>query len=99
MVASPAEDWFRCESHFVQRRHPLADTSKGRGLLSESDAVQPRIGKKALANVLTNPHDANLLGPGFSSRMRPPCCRYAKMIPMLGRVPKFRWEPRRVAGG
>src|SRR5579875_1239798 len=40
-------DWFRYESHFVHGRDSLVDILKERGLLSESDAVQPLIGKKS----------------------------------------------------
>src|SRR5207245_1430169 len=39
--------WFRYESHFVHGRDSLVDILKERGLLSESDAVQPLIGKKS----------------------------------------------------
>src|SRR5437879_3380114 len=35
------------QSHFVHGRDPLVDILKERGLLSESDAVQPLIGKKS----------------------------------------------------
>src|SRR5439155_10217449 len=35
------------ESHFVHGRDSLVDILKERGLLSESDAVQPLIGKKS----------------------------------------------------
>src|SRR5438309_3087520 len=38
---------FRYESHFVHGRDSLVDILKERGLLSESDAVQPLIGKKS----------------------------------------------------
>src|SRR5262249_842815 len=41
------KDWFRYESHFVHGRDSLVDILKERGLLSESDAVQPLIGKKS----------------------------------------------------
>src|SRR5207249_8529253 len=39
------KDWFRYESHFVLGRDSLVDILKERGLLSESDAVQPLIVK------------------------------------------------------
>src|SRR5262249_33414486 len=46
MLGTFVKDWFRYESHFVHGRHSLVDILKERGLLSESDAVQPLIGKK-----------------------------------------------------
>src|SRR5437867_5135936 len=47
MLGTFVKDWFRYESHFVHGRDPLVDILKERGLLSESDAVQPLIGKKS----------------------------------------------------
>src|SRR5579862_10007341 len=46
MLGTFVKDWFRYESHFVRGRDSLVDILKERGLLSESDAVQPLIGKK-----------------------------------------------------
>src|SRR5262245_19914573 len=46
-VGTFVKDWFRYESHFVHGRDSLVDILKERGLLSESDAVQPLIGKKS----------------------------------------------------
>ena len=46
-VVVVVKDWFRYESHFVHGRDSLVDILKERGLLSESDAVQPLIGKKS----------------------------------------------------
>src|SRR5438876_12159123 len=46
MLGTFVKDWFRYESHFVHGRDSLVDILKERGLLSESDAVQPLIGKK-----------------------------------------------------
>src|SRR5438128_2693537 len=46
-LPSLVKDWFRYESHFVHGRDSLVDILKERGLLSESDAVQPLIGKKS----------------------------------------------------
>ena len=40
-------DWFRFESHFVDGRDSIVDILNERGLLSESDSVQPIIGKKS----------------------------------------------------
>jgi len=42
MLGTFVKDWFRYESHFVH-----GNILKERGLLSESDAVQPLIGKKS----------------------------------------------------
>src|SRR5206468_7611162 len=47
MLVTFVKDWFRYESHFVHGRDSLVDILKERGLLSESDAVQPLIGKKS----------------------------------------------------
>src|SRR5437773_10037443 len=52
MLGTFVKDWFRYESHFVHGRDSLVDILKERGLLSESDAVQPlrseerRVGKE-----------------------------------------------------
>src|SRR5205807_9613449 len=46
MLGTFVKDWFRYESHFVHGRDSLVDILKERGLLSESDAVQPlKIGR------------------------------------------------------
>src|SRR5690349_17919108 len=47
MLGTFVKDWFRYESHFVHGRDSLVDILIVRGLLSESDAVQPLIGKKS----------------------------------------------------
>src|SRR5581483_10481727 len=47
MLGTFVKDWSRYESHFVYVRDSLVDILKDRGLLSESDAVQPLIGKKS----------------------------------------------------
>src|SRR5438552_3916270 len=47
MLGTFVKDWFRYESHLVHGRDSLVDIVKERGLLSESDAVQPLIGKKS----------------------------------------------------
>src|SRR5688572_32661390 len=47
MLGTFVKDWFRYESHFVHGRDSLVDILKERGLLSESDAVQPLIGKRS----------------------------------------------------
>jgi len=47
MLGTLVKDWFRYESHFVHGRASLVDILKERGLLSESDAVQPLIGTKS----------------------------------------------------
>src|SRR2546430_728420 len=41
MLGTFVKDWFRYESHCVHGRDSLVDILKERGLLSESDAVQP----------------------------------------------------------
>src|SRR5256885_2363911 len=41
MLGTFVKDWFRYESHFVHGRDSLVDILKERGLLSESDDVQP----------------------------------------------------------
>src|SRR5947208_683219 len=53
MLGTFVKDWFRYESHFVHGRDSLVDILKERGLLSESDAVQPLIGKWFLENEKT----------------------------------------------
>src|SRR2546423_14530385 len=54
MLGTFVKDWFIYESHFVHGRDSLVDSLKERGLLSESDAVQPLIGKKACAKFQNN---------------------------------------------
>src|SRR5439155_16976768 len=56
MLGTFVKDWFRYESHFVHGRDSLVDILKERGLLSESDAVQPlirseerRVGKECIS--------------------------------------------------
>src|SRR3546814_19325126 len=51
------KDWFRYESHFVHGRDSLIDILIERGLLSESDAVHPLIGKKSCVTLLNNPYE------------------------------------------
>src|SRR5260370_35353966 len=58
MLGTFVKDWFRYESHFVRGIDALVDILKELGLLSESDAVQPLIGKKSYARLLTNPADS-----------------------------------------
>src|SRR6266704_6766622 len=55
MLGTFAKDWFRYESHFVHGSDSLVDILKERGLLSESYAVQPQIGKKSCFQLLRNP--------------------------------------------
>src|SRR5205807_10354773 len=54
MIGTFVRDWFRYESHFVHGRDSLVDILKERGLLSESDAVQPLICKKSCVMLLNN---------------------------------------------
>src|SRR4051812_49751543 len=56
MLGTCVKDWFRYESHFVHGRDSLVDILKERGLLSESDAIQPLICKKSSVTLLNNPY-------------------------------------------
>src|SRR2546422_8930079 len=47
MLGTVVKDWFRYESHFGYGRDSLVDILKESGLLSQSVAVQPLIGKKS----------------------------------------------------
>src|SRR5687767_5830529 len=67
MLGTFVKDWFRYESHFVHGRDSLVDILKERGLLSESDAVQPLIGKKSRVKLLNNPYVSRPLWPLLSS--------------------------------
>src|SRR5258705_299577 len=49
MLGTFVKDWFRYESHFVHGRDSLVDILKERGLLSESDAVQPLVRSSLMA--------------------------------------------------
>src|SRR5258706_16170938 len=66
MLGTFLKDWFRYESHFVHGRDSLVDILKERGLLSESDAVQSRIGKKSRIKLLNNPCVSSPLWPLLS---------------------------------
>src|SRR2546430_2374945 len=67
MLGTFVKDWFRYESHFVHGRDSLVDILKERGLLSESDAVQPLIGKKSCFFLMNNPSAYIPLFPLLSS--------------------------------
>src|SRR5437763_11195630 len=54
MLGTFVKDWFRYESHFVHGRDFLVDILEDRVLLSESDAVEPLIGKKSGDTLLNN---------------------------------------------
>src|SRR5438067_3409987 len=54
MLGTFVKDWFRYESHFVHGRDSLVDILKERGLLSESDAVQPRSEERSSRNAETD---------------------------------------------
>src|SRR5205807_1984928 len=60
MLGTFVKDWFRYESHFVHGRDSLVDILKERGLLSESDAVQPLIGIILIANILKRAFSSQL---------------------------------------
>src|SRR5205809_38751 len=47
LLGTFVKDWFRYESHFGHGRDSLVDILKERGLLSESDALQPLFCKKS----------------------------------------------------
>src|SRR5258705_12841503 len=66
MLGTFVKVWFRYESHFVHGRDSLVDILKERGLLSESDAVQPLIDKKSWVKFLTNPLGCRPLWPLLS---------------------------------
>src|SRR5207248_2502549 len=89
MLGTFVKDWFRYESHFVHGRDSLVDILKERGLLSESDAVQPLIGKKSLVKLLKNPYVSRPLWPLLSSFRLLPFWISPKMISIFSRVTKF----------
>src|SRR5699024_12337932 len=67
MLGTFVKDWFRYESHFVHGRDSLVDILEERGLLSESDAVQPLICKKSRDKLLNNPYVYRPLWPLLSA--------------------------------
>src|SRR5579859_8307189 len=67
MLGTFVKDWFRYESHFVHGRDSLVDILKERGLLSDSAAVQPLIGKKSSVKLLNNPYVSRPPWPLLSS--------------------------------
>src|SRR5207253_11332513 len=67
MLGTFVKDWFRYESHFVHGRASLVVILTERGLLSESDAVQPLIVKKSCVKLLHNPYVSRQLWPLLSS--------------------------------
>src|SRR5437764_702082 len=67
MLGTFVKDWFRYESHFVHGRDSLVDILKERGLLSESDAVQPLISKKLLVQLLNHSLVSRPVWPLLSS--------------------------------
>src|SRR5438093_1362636 len=72
MLGTFVKDWFRYESHFVHGRDSLVDILKERGLLSESDAVQPLIGTKSSVNLPPNPYVSTPLPPPLRSLRHKP---------------------------
>src|SRR4051794_9491074 len=56
MLGTFVKDQFRYDSHFVHGRDSLVDILKELGLLSESDVIQPLIGKKSGVKLLNNPY-------------------------------------------
>src|SRR5262249_25647017 len=83
------KDWLRYESHFVHGRDSLVDILKERGLLSESDAVQPLIGKKSWVKLLNNPYVSRPLWPLLSSFSLLPLWIEPTMMSIFWRVTKF----------
>src|SRR3546814_13884204 len=67
MLGTFVKDWFRYESHFVHGSDSLVDLLKERGLLSESDAVPPLIGKNTGVMLLNIPYVSRPFWPAFSS--------------------------------
>src|SRR5256885_16813414 len=72
MLGPFVKDWFRYESHFVHGRDSLVNILKERGLLSESDAVQPLICKKSVVKLFNNPYFSTPLCPLLSPYRPPP---------------------------
>src|SRR5688500_20394338 len=70
MLGTFVKDWFRYESHFVHGRDSLVDILKERGLLFESDAVQPLLAKKSEGKLLNQPNVSRPLGPTLSQSRR-----------------------------
>src|SRR5437867_1411099 len=56
MLGTFVQNWFSSESHLVHARESLVDILKERGLVSESDAVQPLIGNTPSVKLLNNPY-------------------------------------------
>src|SRR5206468_881690 len=67
MLGPFVKDLFRYELQFVHGRDSLLDILKERGLLSESDAVQPLMGKKSCVKLLNHPYGSRPLWPLLSS--------------------------------
>src|SRR5260370_8255106 len=93
MLGTFVKDWFRYESHFVHGRDSLVDILKERGLLSESDAVQPLIGKKSSVKLLDIPYVSRPLLPLLSSFRLLPFWIYPKMFSIFSVVPTSEFQP------
>src|SRR5215210_6878072 len=89
---------FRYEFHFIHGRDSFIDILKERGLLSESDAVQPLIGKKLLVKLLNNSYVSRPLWPLLSSFRLLPFWIYLKMVSTISRISKFGLRPSDVVG-
>src|SRR5437868_13984683 len=76
MLGTFVKDWVRYESHFVHGRDSLVDILEERGLLSESDAVQPLVGRISCVQLLDNPYVSMPLEPLLSSLGHLHCCLY-----------------------
>src|SRR5882757_7243287 len=89
MLGTFVKDGVRYESHFVHGRDSRVDILKERGLLSESDAVQPLIGKESLVKLLNNPYVSRPLWPLLSSFRLLPFWISPMVISIFLRVTKF----------
>src|SRR5437867_1409360 len=72
MLGTFVKDWFRYESHLATGRDSLVGTLKQRGLLSDSDAVQPLTRKNSCVKLLNNPYASRPLWPLLNSFWLPP---------------------------
>src|SRR5207248_9470595 len=63
MLGTFVKDWVRYESHFVRGRDSRVDILQERGLLSDSDAVQPLVGRKSEVKLQNYTYVSRPLGP------------------------------------
>src|SRR2546423_381632 len=67
MLGTFVKDWLRYDSHLVHGRDSLVDILKERGLLAESDAVQPLLCKIPCVKLLNKPYVSRPLWPLLSA--------------------------------